>query len=124
MSCGKTPADCLTCGRAVCVWDDTDWTPKKRTWWTPETYRAFGDVLRSERERRKLDQHEMAQRLGVAYSAYRTWERGDCCPQPNNWRHLVRYIPALAPLDPDKPPQLHTQPDDGQEAPGRNGSLA
>ena len=24
----------------------------------------------------------------------------------------------------DKPPQLHNQPDDGQEAPGRNGSLA
>ena len=43
--------------------------------------------------------------------------------QPSNWRRLVRYIPALAPLDPDKPPQLHTQPDDGQEAPGRNGSL-
>lgn len=47
MVCGKTPADCLNCERAVCVWDK-----------------------------------------------------------------------------PDKPPQLHNQPDDGQEAPGRNGSLA
>lgn len=123
MVCGKTPADCLNCGRAVCVWDKPE-SPKFRTWWTRETYRAFGTALRQERARRKLNQREMAQHLGVTYTAYRTWERGACCPKPDNWRHLVRYIPALAPLDPDKPPQLHIQPDDGQEAPGRNGSLA
>ena len=85
---------------------------------------TVGDVLRSERTRLQYNQREMAQHLGVTYTAYRAWEQGCCCPQPSNWRRLVRHIPALAIFAPDKPPQLHTQPDDGQEAPGRNGSLA
>ena len=123
MVCGKTPADCLNCRRAVCVWDKPE-SPKFRTGWTRETYRAFGTALWQERARRKLNQREMAQHLGVTYTAYRAWERGACCPQPKNWRRLVWHIPALASFTPDKPPQLHTQPDDGQEAPGRNGSLA
>lgn len=123
MVCGQTPADCLNCERAVCVWDKPE-SPKSRTWWTPETYRAVGDVLRSERTRLQYNQREMAQHLGVTYTAYRAWEQGCCCPQPKNWRRLVRHIPALAIFAPDKPPQLHTQPDESQEAPGRNGSLA
>ena len=123
MVCGQTPADCRNCERAVCVWDKPE-SPKSRTWWTPETYRAVGDVLRSERTRLQYNQREMAQHLGVTYTSYRAWERGACCPQPSNWRRLVRHIPALASFTPDKPPQLHTQPDDDQEAPGRNGSLA
>lgn len=121
MVCGQTPADCLNCERAVCVWDEPE-SPKSRTGWTRETYRAFGAALWQARARRKLNQREMAQHLGVTYTSYRAWERGACCPQPSNWRRLVRHIPALASFTPDKPPQLHTQPDDGQEAPGRNGS--
>lgn len=91
MVCGQTPADCLNCGRAVCVWDKPE-SPKSRTWWTPETYRAVGDVLRSERTRLQYNQREMAQHLGVTYTAYRAWEQGCCCPQPSNWRRLVRHI--------------------------------
>lgn len=63
MVCGQTPADCLNCGRAVCVWDKPE-SLKSRTWWTPETYRAVGDVLRSERTRLQYNQREMAQHLG------------------------------------------------------------
>lgn len=122
MSCGKTPADCLTCSRAVCVWDKPE-SPKFRTWWTRETYRAFGNALRQERARWKFNQHEMAQHLGVTHGAYRGWEQGVCCPQPSNWRRLVRHIPALAIFAPDKPPQLHNQPDESRIASGRNGSL-
>lgn len=122
MRCGKTPADCLACTRAVCVWDETDKLPSACNWWPKDAYQAFGAALRQARKQRNYTQREMAQHLGVSYSAYSFWERGVRQPLPYNWNRLVQHVPELAPFAPDKPPQLHTQPDDGQEAPGRNGS--
>lgn len=56
----------------------------------------FGDLLKAVRKRRKLTQHDLAQRLGKHINTIGAWERGECLP---NGKSMVLELAKALRLD-------------------------